>query len=118
MLRKQCGLIGGCIFAGNPALGVWSQATSVGVGLGGAVTEALPLLQSLGVLRTRQTLSGVHVGKCAQNTRPSLCRILVYRTESQKMNPEQVKTPTSWLSSRPTVWARHARLMWVLSVSL
>lgn len=52
------------------------------------LTEALPLLQSLGVLRTRQTLSGVHVGKCAQNTPPSLCRILVYRTESQKMNPE------------------------------
>ena len=35
MLRKQCGLIGGCIFAGNPALGVWSQATSVGGGGGG-----------------------------------------------------------------------------------
>lgn len=103
----------------TPPSGSGARSPQSGGGCGGTVSGALPLLQSLGVLGIRQTLSGVHVGMCAQIVSLApLSRILVYRTESQKMNPEQTKTPTSWLSSWPTVWAQHARLMWVLSVSL
>jgi len=120
MRRKKCGLMGRLYICWKPhPRGLEPGHLSQVGDAGGTVSGALPLLQSLGVLGIRQTLSGVHVGMCAQIVSLApLSRILVYRTESQKMNPEQTKTPTSWLSSWPTVWAQHARLMWVLSVSL
>ena len=54
------------MFAGNPALGVWNQVTSVGGAEGVQCLKPLPLLRSLGVLGTTQTLSEVHEGMCAQ----------------------------------------------------
>lgn len=120
MLRKKCGLTDRLCVCWKPCPRGLEPGHLSGRGRGGTVSEAPAAASVPGSAPDKaDTVRGARGDVCPNHvTRPSLSRILVQRTESQKMSPEQVKTPTWWLSSWSIVWARHARLTWVLPFSL
>lgn len=78
----------------TPPSGSGARSPQSGWGAGGTdVVWSPPPASVPGSARDKaDTVRGARGDVCPiRVTRPSLSRILVYRTESQKMNPEQVK---------------------------